>query len=173
MGFPIAAQIADVAFIVSSYTSLPLQAFSSGITHVSLYTHSVVHKQNLAEHINLNLSQCSQYKLKESLDTRKLSNILDSVVVRTKALLLGKSLHYATSWLFATPNTFSNSIINPKAFQFLLKYHSAMPICVHDQRCLSCGIKMYAMGDHLISCNVTGKRIGKHNSFSQRHFNFF
>ena len=90
--------------------------------------------------------------------------ILDSVDVRTKALLLGKSMHYANSWLFATPNTYSNSIINPKAFQLLLKYHSAMPICVHDQRCLACGKKMDAMGDHMISCNVTGQRIGKHNS---------
>jgi hypothetical protein len=34
MGFPIAAEIAHVAFIASSYTSLPLQAFSSGITDV-------------------------------------------------------------------------------------------------------------------------------------------
>jgi hypothetical protein len=39
-----------------------------------------------------------------------------------------------------------------------------MPICVHDQRCLACGIKMDVMGDHMISCNVTGQRIGKHNA---------
>jgi hypothetical protein len=29
MGFPIAAEIADVAFIASSYSSLPLQTFST------------------------------------------------------------------------------------------------------------------------------------------------
>jgi hypothetical protein len=35
--FPITAEIADVASIASSYTSLPLQAFSSGKTDVSIH----------------------------------------------------------------------------------------------------------------------------------------
>jgi hypothetical protein len=87
--FPNSSGIRRFAFfwLLIPHHSHYIQAFSSGITDVSIHPHSAVHSQNLAEHSNLNISQCSQYKLKEPFDLRKITNIMDSADVCTKSLL--------------------------------------------------------------------------------------
>jgi hypothetical protein len=76
-------------------------------------------------------------------------------------------MDFASSWLYATPN-YSNSAFPTKSFQLLLKYHSGIPICDPNQRCLVCGAKLDVMGDHLIQCSSTGQRIGKHDALVRK-----
>jgi hypothetical protein len=70
------------------------------------------------------------------------------------------------------PNSFFNTIVEPKIFQLLIKYHSGMALCRPDSSCSICGCNLDSFGDHLIQCSHSGQRIMKHDALVRNLYGY-
>ncbi len=169
-GIPIAIEQANAAFAASVIASWPIQkklgcksprkeldtsliALSSSLPNLPIFDSNATDTP----------IQFEQHSLKVLLDGKTADRLLEEGNQRKKALLLGKSIQYANSWLFSVPSAWSGNDIDPISFKCLLKYHTGIPLSENSPQCAICHKNMDIYGDHSISCPYSGDRIGKHD----------
>ncbi len=176
-GVPIAASVADAAFLASSFSSLQLQSEMLGVESLKMPPIS----RSCLDNINQGLSSSLQvlphsfsekrtfnklqHKLAHLTHLKTQQSLMDaSKHPRKLAVLNASALNGSGDFLQLLPSKFLNQQLETLDFQMLCRYRIGIPIFPQGTKtCQLCKGSCDGFGDHASFCSTGGGLIRRHD----------